>query len=66
MENLNKPLLISPSGTPKTNPKKNFCPQSFPTIGTSTMAVHDCIPVISHVISQKNCTIYTKILQKLR
>ena len=36
MENQNEPLLIRPSGTPKTNTKRNFCPQSFPTIGTST------------------------------
>ena len=36
MENQNEPLLIRPSGTPKTNTKRNFCPQSFPTIGAST------------------------------
>ena len=36
MENQNEPLLIRPSRTPKTNPKKNFCSKSLPTMGAST------------------------------
>ena len=36
MENQNKPLLIRPSRTPKTNSKKNFCSKSLPTMGTFT------------------------------
>ena len=36
MENQNAPLLIRPSRTPKTNPKKNFCSKSLPTMGAST------------------------------
>ena len=51
MENQNEPLLIRPSGTPKTNTKGNFCPQSFPTIAIYILApVHVCISVIFHVI----------------
>ena len=33
VENQNAPLLIRPSRTPKTNPKKNFCSKSLPTMG---------------------------------
>ena len=36
MENKNEPLLIRPSRTPKTNPQKNFCSKSSPTMGAST------------------------------
>ena len=36
MENQNEPLLIRPSRTPKTNPKKNCCSKSLPTMGAST------------------------------
>ena len=36
MENQKKLLLIRPSRTPKNIPNKNFCPQSFPSMGTST------------------------------
>ena len=36
IENQKKPLLIRPSRTPKTNPKKNFCSKSLPTMGAST------------------------------
>ena len=32
MENQNEPLLIRPSMTPKTNPKRNFCSKSLPTM----------------------------------
>ena len=39
MENQKEPLLIRPSRTPKTNPQKNSCPKSFPTIGASTCVI---------------------------
>ena len=33
MENQNAPLVIRPSRTPKTNPKKNFCSKSLSSMG---------------------------------
>ena len=33
MENLNVPLVIRLSRTPKTNPRKNFCSKSLSTMG---------------------------------
>ena len=35
MENQKESMLIRPSGTPKTNTKKNFCSKSLPTMGAS-------------------------------
>ena len=58
MENQNEPLLIRPSGTPKTYTKGIF----VLSLSLLLAPVHDCIPVIFHVISQKFCAIYTKPL----
>ena len=33
---IKKPLLLRPSRTPKTNPKKKLCYKSLPTLGAST------------------------------
>ena len=59
MENQKKPLLIRPSRTPKTIPNKNFCPQPFPSMGTSTwLSFCDFSCDFSKI-----CTIFTKPFQ---
>ena len=61
MESENKPLLIWPSRTPKSIPKKNVGPKSFPSIPASTWFF--CVTF--DVLLQKLCTVFTKSL-KLR
>ena len=50
MENQKKALLIRPSRTPKTNPKRIV----VLSLSLQLALVHNCIPVIFHVIFQKN------------
>ena len=59
MENLNDPLLIRPSRTPKTNPKKNFCSKSLPTMGTSTWFLCGLFMCVCKVC-EKNHKFFTK------
>ena len=63
MENQKKPLLIRPSRTPKTNPDKNFCPQSFPSMGASTW-LSSCDFSCDFSKNSKSLWIFAHILQK--
>ena len=56
MENQKEPLLIRPSRTPKTIPKKNFCSKSLPTMGASTWFL--C--VVFYVCLQSLCKSFGK------
>ena len=57
MESENKPPLIWPSRTPKSIPKKNFGPKSFPSIPASTWFL--CVTF--DVFLQKLCNILYNI-----
>ena len=56
MENQNEPLLIRPSRTPKTNPKKNFCSKSLPTMGASTWFLYVTFYVCLQNLCKKSLT----------
>ena len=57
MENQNEPLLIRPSGPLKQIPKGIF----VLSLSLLLVPVHDCIPVIFHVISKNFSTIFTNL-----
>ena len=62
MENQKKLLVIRPSRTPKTNPNKNFCSKSLPTMGASTWFL--CVVFYVCLQSLCNKSPITNFLQK--
>ena len=52
MENQNEPLLIMPSRTPKTKPKRNFCSKFLPTMGASTWFLCDFLCVFAKFVQK--------------